>query len=60
MPVQFSAFYHSLDPDPLKRGKQFEHFVKWFLKTDPEWATQVDQIRRCRAGASRQNGIPVR
>src|SRR3990167_278 len=44
MPTQFSDFYNSLDPDPLKRGKQFEHFVKWFLKADPEWATQVDQV----------------
>jgi predicted helicase len=44
MSVQFSDFYTSLDPDPLKRGKQFEHFVKWFLKTDPEWATQVEQV----------------
>jgi len=44
MPAQFSDFYQSLDPDPLKRGKQFEHFVKWFLKADPEWATQVDQV----------------
>lgn len=42
--VPFSDFYTSLDPDPLKRGKQFEHFVKWFLKADPEWATQVDQV----------------
>ena len=44
MPVPFSDFYNSLDADPLKRGKQFEHFVKWFLKADPEWATQVDQV----------------
>ena len=29
---------------PAKRGKQFERFVKWFLKADPEWATQVDQV----------------
>jgi hypothetical protein len=28
---QFSEFYNSFDPDPSKRGKQFEHFVKWFL-----------------------------
>jgi len=41
---QFSDFYNSLDPDSLKRGKQFEHFVKWFLKADPEWATQVDHV----------------
>ncbi|MEI8362364.1 MAG: Helicase associated domain protein [Betaproteobacteria bacterium] len=44
MTSTFSNFYSSLDADPAKRGKQFEHFVKWFLKADPEWATQVDQI----------------
>ena len=44
MSASFLDFYNSLDPDPLKRGKQFEHFVKWFLKADPEWATQVDQV----------------
>lgn len=44
MTTSFLTFYQSLDPDPLKRGKQFEHFVKWFLKADPEWATQVDQV----------------
>ena len=40
----FLELYQSLDVDPLKRGKQFEHFAKWFLKNDPEWSTQVDQI----------------
>ena len=40
----FSQFLSSLDPDAGKRGKQFEHFVKWFLKNDPEWSTQVDQV----------------
>jgi superfamily II DNA or RNA helicase len=40
----FLELYQSLDDDPLKRGKQFEHFTKWFLKNDPEWSTQVDQI----------------
>lgn len=44
MTAQFLDFYASLDSDPIKRGKQFECFVKWFLKADPEWATQVDQI----------------
>lgn len=44
MPSQFSDFYQNLDIDPAKRGKQFEHFVKWFLKADPEWTTQVDQV----------------
>jgi len=44
MTTPFSAFYSSLSPDAVKRGKQFEHFVKWFLKADPEWSTQVDQV----------------
>jgi len=44
MAGQFSDFYSSLDADLARRGKQFEHFVKWFLKADPEWATQVDQV----------------
>lgn len=42
--TSFSKFLNSFDSDPLKRGRQFEHFVKWFLKNDPEWSTQVDQI----------------
>jgi predicted helicase len=41
---EFSCFYKSLDPDPLKRGKQFEHFVKWFLQNEPEWSTQVAKV----------------
>ena len=41
---QFSDFYNSLNADPAKRGKQFEHFVKWFLKVDPVWSMQVDQV----------------
>ena len=30
--------------DPISKGRQFEHFVKWFLVNDPEWSTQVDQV----------------
>lgn len=40
----FQEFIRSLDADPCKRGKQFEHFVKWFLKVESEWSTQVDQV----------------
>ncbi|MDD5323337.1 MAG: DEAD/DEAH box helicase family protein [Methylococcales bacterium] len=40
----FLKLYQSLDDDPLKRGMQFERFAKWFLKNDPEWSTQVDQV----------------
>ena len=44
MANQFLDFYNNLDADPTKRGRQFERFVKWFLKADPEWSTQVDQV----------------
>jgi len=40
----FDEFYASLDPDVGIRGKQFEKFVKWFLKTDPTWASQIDEV----------------
>jgi predicted helicase len=40
----FSDFLATFDRDPGKRGKQFEHFVKWFLTNDPEWATQADEV----------------
>ena len=40
----FDEFYASLDPDIGIRGKQFEKFIKWFLKTDPTWASQVDEV----------------
>jgi len=40
----FDEFYASLDPDFGVRGKQFEKFVKWFLKTDPTWSSQIDEV----------------
>ena len=42
--ANFDEFYASLDPDVRIRGKQFEKFVKWFLKTDPTWSSQVDEV----------------
>lgn len=42
--ASFPDFLSTFDPDAGKRGKQFEHFVKWFLKNDPEWETQVDEV----------------
>lgn len=44
MAGDFLDFYKTLNIDAQKRGKQFERFVKWFLQTDPEWSTQVDQV----------------
>ena len=40
----FDEFYAFLDPYIGIRGKQFEKFVKWFLKTDPNWASTVDEV----------------
>ena len=42
--ASFADFLTTFDPDAGRRGRQFEHFVKWFLKNDPEWATQVDEV----------------
>jgi predicted helicase len=42
--ASFSDFLSTFDPDSGKRGKQFEQFVKWFLRNDPQWATQVDEV----------------
>lgn len=42
--ASFSEFLSSLDTDAGRRGKQFERFVKWFLKNDPQWSTQVDEV----------------
>jgi superfamily II DNA or RNA helicase len=42
--ASFADLLATFDPDAGKRGRQFEHFVQWFLKNDPEWATQVDEV----------------
>jgi predicted helicase len=42
--ASFEHFLATFDPGARKRGRQFEHFVKWFLKNDPEWATQVEEV----------------
>jgi superfamily II DNA or RNA helicase len=41
--TSFSEFLNSIYRDG-NDGKQFERFVKWFLKHDPEWSTQVDEV----------------
>ena len=41
----FDEFYRSLPEDSNKRGEYFEKiFIPWFLRTDPEWSTKVNQI----------------
>src|SRR5258708_5589561 len=42
--ASFGEFLSTFDGDTNRRGKQFERFVKWFLKNDPEWATQVEDV----------------
>jgi len=39
-----SKFIRLFDPGSNTKGKQLEHFVKWFLKNDPEWSAQVDKV----------------
>ena len=40
----FDEFYASLDPDTGIRGRQFEKFSKWFLKTDQTWASRINEV----------------
>ena len=42
--VTFDTFIKTLASDSANKGAQFENFVKWFLKNDPEWITQVDEV----------------
>jgi predicted helicase len=42
--ASFPEFLSTFDGDINRRGKQFERFIKWFLKNDPEWATQVEDV----------------
>ncbi|UPM51150.1 Helicase associated domain protein [Synechococcus sp. A10-1-5-1] len=43
--ASFDEFYESLPEDSNKRGEYFEKvFVPWFLRTDPEWSSQVQQV----------------
>jgi superfamily II DNA or RNA helicase len=44
VPGSFAALYTSLGSRPDERGRQFERVVKWFLKNDPAWSTQVDEV----------------
>jgi hypothetical protein len=33
-----------LDPDPYRRGKQFEHICKWYLSHDPVYAHELRRV----------------
>ena len=33
-----------LDPDPYRRGKQFEHICKWFLAHDPVYSHELRRV----------------
>ena len=41
--ASFSKFLQSIYRDG-NDGKAFERFVKWFLKNEPEWSMQVDEV----------------
>ena len=41
----FDEFYASLPGDSNKRGEYFEKvFIPWFLETDPEWSSKVQEV----------------
>ena len=41
--ASFTDFIQSIRTDG-NDGKAFEVFSKWFLKNDPEWSSQVDEV----------------
>jgi hypothetical protein len=53
----FADFIFGLAADHLRRSKQFEVFVKWFLQNDPERATQVNQVGMWRAIPASLGGV---
>ena len=41
----FDEFYAAMNPDAGIRGNDFEQkFLPWFLRTDPEWKSQIDHL----------------
>jgi|TARA_B100000809_G_scaffold124339_1_gene122494 hypothetical protein len=36
-----AALLERLPPEPHLRGKEFERAAKWFLKTDPAYASEL-------------------
>ena len=38
------ALLERLSPEPHLRGKEFEHAAKWFLETDPAYASELREV----------------
>jgi len=38
------AFLERLSPEPHLRGKEFERAAKWFLETDPAYASELEEV----------------
>ena len=41
---RFTTFLDTFDPDPKKRGTQWEHVCKWFLEIDPVYRAQLKKV----------------
>ena len=41
---RFTTFLETFDPDPKKRGTQWEHVCKCFLETDPVYRAQLKKV----------------
>ena len=42
--VALADLLTQLDPDPIRRGKQFEHIAKWFLTNDPVYKHELHRV----------------
>ena len=40
----FDQLLHALDPDPVKRGREFEQLVKWFFQSHPTYRAELVRV----------------
>lgn len=42
--MSFESLLDLLDPDPVRRGREFERICKWYLQNAPEYRTQIQRV----------------
>ena len=53
----FEALFAVLDPDPRRRGREFEVVCKWFLANDPTYAPRLRRVWLWREWAGRWSDV---
>ena len=42
--ADLATLLQTLDPDPYRRGKQFERVCRWYLLNDPVYRAKLTQV----------------